>query len=239
MKKLSAIFIITTIIVTAISKLWVSEAKTNEIHHLNNYNDIIIACENFPVYSLNAETEDYGEVLLNSENDILEKLSGDSMLSHSEVNVLIVRAKDDFTQYSQSYTQTAIVKEVVSGNNSITNQEILIANYFGITKQENNQFIFWGTKGRNIMIPKNEYLIFCEKAEISDYETKPVYRILPTTFSCLNVSSDYSKIIDINNNVYKEYVGSEFLVNNEKTLNAVLKIKHDILDIYYPQNDNL
>lgn len=233
MKKIYISLVVITILVAFVSKMLIINNPSSNIYSACTYYQIVEASDSLPVYSLNVANEDYGDTLLSEKDNIIKKISGETILNHGEVNIMVVRTQNNYSQLLQSYTQNAIIKEIISGDEKLKGNEITVVSYYGVFPNDNNQFCFWGTRGRNIMIPDNDYLIFCEKVETSDYYSIPMYRILPTTFSCLNLNSDYSKIVDINNNYYKEYIGSEFFVNNKKTLDAVLEIKHEIIDSFY------
>lgn len=234
MKKLHIASILLILLTIAISKIYINKISSNSLSEVRTYQELIEISKGYPVYSFNVEDENYGDVMLQDVERIFEKLDGNSILTKSDMNILVVTVGEYFSQNGSTYMQTAIVNETVKCNESILGKEIFISFPFGVMESETKEdYIFWGTKGHNILIPDHKYLVFCEKNEVSDFLEKPTYRGLPMSFGYIDLTSDFSAIVDLNDNEYKNYIGSEFFVNNQKTLDSLLIIKNKIIEKYY------
>lgn len=165
-------------------------------------------------------------------DSLFRGLRGESNLSHGKtLNILIIEAHDEFKQFPDMYTQNATVKSVIQGDKSIVGSEITMAGYFGVREaNQKNNYVFMGTMDRNVLIPGNEYAVFCEKVEISEYLDRPAYRSIILTLTCFNLTSNYSKIIDPDNLSYSEYADSEFFAADEKTLEIINDVRKQIFE---------
>lgn len=233
MKKLYLICVVLTIVVTVTAKLLLSDNASHPVFKAVTYDEFVKASRDIPTYSLGMDGGNDVTYLLEDKDHIFQVLEGNTSLYDCEGIILVVEAENGFKQYIQSHTQNVTVKEVVKGDAGLNGKRIRMADSFGAFPDDNGLLVFSGINGRNIMIPGHRYLVFCEKTEISDYEDIPSYRLRPNLFASLDLSSDYSKIVDVNDYTYENYVGSEFCVNNQEILDVLLTIKHDILERYY------
>ena len=232
MKRLYLACLVLTIITAVSAKLLLADNPSHPVFAATTYDEFVNASLDIPVMSFGFDPESDAAYLLENEDQIFQFLDGHTGAFHSEVNILVVEAESGFRQYTASYTQDVTGKEVVKGDAGLNEKKIRIANHFGMVAEENLRPVFAPPQGRNIMIPGHRYLAFCEKTEIADYEDIPSYRMLPQ-LCCFDLSSDYSVVTDGKDCTYRTFVGSEFCVNYPKILDALLIIKHDILEKYY------
>jgi hypothetical protein len=100
--------------------------------------------------------------MLGLKETILTKLSSDSKFVHGEYNVFVLTVKDYFKLYPSSYVQKAEITKVITGNDSMTDEEIMLSQTYGLYETEGGTFVM-GTRGRNFLKPNHSYLVFCEK----------------------------------------------------------------------------
>ena len=216
------------IICTLISTLWTHPIKTSPVDNIKTYNDIVEYLADYSVKATKYESEE-------NLNDFIDKqlktLRGETILSHSEVNVFVVEVKNEFRYYTDMLSQNVNVTKVIKGDKSILNKDIDILSYLFFSNNEES-ISFKGTFSRNIMIPGKKYAVFCEKAETSDYYSIPKYRTIMTTFSCLALDKDTIGTVDNLNDHYSDCVENEFFVQDNQTQNIYNEIKHKILKEY-------
>ncbi len=184
---------------------------------------------------INAEMIKYssGEII---ESDMIKYLkstiSADCLSLHSPRQVIVVTPNERIKQYYGSFMQEVIVKDVIEGDYSIIDKKINIAAIGGFDITDGT-ITMLSSYGNNIMLPGNDYLVFCEITEISDYMEIPLYRAMPSMLSWLNLNSDYSKSIESDSDaLYSEYINSEFLGCTQDALNAALKAKLEVIKEY-------
>lgn len=91
----------------------------------------------------------------------------------------------------------------------------------------------------NVMEPNQEYLIFLEEKLESMNKNEVVYGVPGFIISPIFSYNDYDhKIISVSDGVsvpYKEVKDNEFFVSSEEALQALMNLKHDLLQLY-PRN---
>jgi hypothetical protein len=184
---------------------------------------------------INAEMIKYSSEKI-VESDMIEYLkstiSVDSLSLHSPRQVIVVAPTENIKQYYGSFMQEVIVKDVIEGDDSIIDKKIHIAAIGGLDIIDGT-ITMLSSYGNNIMLPGNDYLVFCEIAETSDYMEIPLYRAMPSMLSWLNLNSDYSKSIESDSDaLYSEYNDSEFLGCTQVALDATLKAKSEVINEY-------
>ncbi|MCR5540658.1 MAG: hypothetical protein K6F71_07560 [Ruminococcus sp.] len=217
------------IICTLISAVWAHSEKINPVNNIKTYQDMV---EFLGDYSVNATEIESDEEI----NDLIDKqiktFNGENILTHSDVNIFVVEVRNELRCYTDMFSQSANVKKVIKGDQSLINKDIDILSYLFFANNEENSMAsesFSGSFYRNLMIPGKRYAVFCEKSEISDYYSIPKYRTFMTTFSCLALETDSIGTVDTLNNHYINYIENEFLVQNLQTANSYNEIKHIIL----------
>lgn len=235
MKKRYAVSLLLVVLTVVISRVCVKQISPNPFGEVSTYQELVALAGDVPVYSFDLENENYGEEMLRDIDRIFEKLDGNTILTKSEPQILVVTAGSYFRQNGSTYQHTANIDRVIQGDTQHCNQEIFLSLPYGVMPgADKDTFMFWGTKGQNVLIFDHQYLVFCEKNEVSDYLDKPAYRGLPMSFGYLDLTSNESKLVDLNDNRCENYIGSEFFVNRQETLDALLTIKSKIIERYYP-----
>jgi hypothetical protein len=166
---------------------------------------------------------------------LLASVAEDSLLYHSKRQIFVVTPTEKIKDYLGSYEQTVTVKKVIEGDIKLENSEIRMACFGGLEIIDDEIFMA-GSYGNNIMLPENDYLIFCEKTEISEFMKKPLYRAIYGMASWLNLTSDYSKSIEYGETaMYRNYSNSEFIGSDQQILDYMILIKHEIINKYMKQ----
>ena len=121
------------IICTLISTLWTHPIKTSPVDNIKTYNDIVEYLADYSVKATKYESEE-------NLNDFIDKqlktLRGETILSHSEVNVFVVEVKNEFRYYTDMLSQNVNVTKVIKGDKSILNKDIDILSYLFFSNNE-------------------------------------------------------------------------------------------------------
>lgn len=137
--------------------------------------------------------------------------------------------KDYFKLYPSSYVQKAEITKVITGNDSMTDEEIMLSQTYGLYETEGGTFVM-GTRGRNLLKPNHSYLVFCEKCEISDYINTPAYRALFNTFSTIDLTE--KTVLAADGERYADFAECEFIIRNQNVADAVNEVKKHIISEY-------
>ena len=235
MKKILIISAIMLIASFAYSRYQISAAVDNGLKGISTYAEMQEVLSDYPVLSIEDlyvdETDDeaVAQSVLDSKETILTKLSADSMLVHGEYNVFVLTVKDHFRLYYNSYVQKAEVTEVITGNETMAGEEIMLAQTHGLYEGEDGTYVI-GTRGRNFLQPGHSYLVFCEKCEISDYMNTPAFRTLFNQFSIVDLTDEAMTAAD--GEKYSDFTDSEFFIRNQKVAEAVNEVKEYIISEY-------
>lgn len=173
------------------------------------------------------------EALENYTSENVEKLIDN--LDASPI-ILIVLPTNNIRQYETQCIQEVTVVKSIRGD-VLENEKIFITHSGGpgtysipraLPDPLFDDFI-------NLLHAPNKYLIFLEENPLNKY-TKDQYfeKIGDVSFSCLNISSDYSISIDkpIETLKLSDFGYSEYFTSNQNVLSRVLEIKHKILAQY-------
>lgn len=182
------------------------------------------------------------ETCFNAGNDLSENkehlfsfLEKDFMGFHSDRQILVVSPTKSMRQYYGGFTQLVTVEQVVEGDADLVGQKVdfYVIGGLVITGDSVSTRTYFS---KNIMLPENSYIVFCEKTEISDYRDIPLYRVPAGGLTYFNLNSDYSFVkSDGANQPYSLFKESEFCFVDQKTLDILLKFKKEIINKFYVQ----
>ncbi len=153
-----------------------------------------------------------------------------------EMTVMIVKPTDVIRQYDFTMTQEVEIVEVINGevregefveivsSGGVFDQSIL----GGYRKYNNERPVQYSFV--NLMFEDNYYLVFAEALDTNAYSETKRYREA-FTFSQWNLSSDYSKPIDVplETIAYNDYENSEFLCDTQETVDKLVAFKNEVL----------
>lgn len=157
-------------------------------------------------------------------------------LMAKQVTVMVVKPTNVIRQYNFTMTQEVEVIEVINGeveegdiveivsSGGVFDQAILK----GLRHYENDRPVQYSFV--NLMFEDNYYLVFAEALDTNAYSETKRYREA-FTFSQWNLSSDYSKPIDVplETIAYNDYENSEFLCDTQETVDKLVAFKNEVL----------
>ena len=174
-----------------------------------------------------------------TENDV-ELFIADCPLGYfekalKEKTVLIVKPTNKIHQYNFSMTQEMEIIEVLNGEEKEGNI-VEFVSIGGIYDQryafhhyDNDRPLHYGMI--NLLCPDSYYLVFADALETNTYTDVQRYRGAFTLFSTFNLSSDYSKPINVSieSIAYNDYEDSEFLCDTQETVDKLVEFKTEVL----------
>ena len=229
MKKIYIALMTVVAVCTAISAVWAHSVTDDPYSKVKTYNDLVKLIADVPVGTQRFEEDIDADKAFDKQLDIFH---GNTLLSHYDVNVFIAKVKEKLTCTNDMYVQQVYIEKVIGGDQELADHDAEIASYKSMKYSDDGQALFSGCSFRNLMLPGERYLIFCEKAETSDYYKTPKYRALMTPFSCLAVDSDNILPIEDEDTKYSDCVSREFLIKDQKTADVFMEIKHRIIKEY-------
>lgn len=152
-----------------------------------------------------------------------------------DTEVWIVQSNDKITQYDFSMLQEVKILQVLRGaaeENSIA----VVASSGGIYDQkyryhsyDNEAPVFFGMM--NVMLPKQEYLLFVKKMDASKYTDKQYYRVAFPLFSYFNLTEDYARALNASADSlrYSDVGNSEFLCDTQETVQKLMDFKQEVI----------
>lgn len=235
MKKTLIISVVMMIVTFVYSKYQLSTTTDHGLKSISTYTEMQEVLSDYATISIEdlfvseTDSDAIAQSMLNSKKTILTKFNSDSILVHGELNIFVVTVKDYFKLYPSSYVQKAEITKVITGNDSMTDEEIMLSQTYGLYETEDGTFVM-GTRGRNFLKPNHSYLVFCEKCEISDYIDTPAYRTLHNTFSTIDLTE--KTVLAADGERYADFAECEFLVRNQNVADAINEVKNYIISEY-------
>lgn len=203
------------------------------IFQIASIEDLKTLAADIPVKAVDKPEEALGTQIIENREMYLRGLTEESMFVHHTINVFVVEPDTTLEFYNQTYRQDCIVSKVIQGD-AVEGEIVSIYYNGGFLWGE--QAVYFGNYAKNVMLPGYHYLVFAEKMENQEYLESTAcsykYRCIYTLFNTLNIDSDFSYVLQEEEGYYKECMESEFFVYSEETLEALLEIKHEIMEMY-------
>ncbi len=228
--------VVFTLIISLICRSTYTNSGLGDINSVSEYLEYV---NKIPVNAIDApvNTENVEEQIRENRNYYITAVSQQGGYVHHDLKVLIVQVNDDSFLYQKinMLVQTAKVIKVLQGE-AIEGEYVDIYSMLGISFSNNGEVINYGVSSKNIMLPGNQYLVFCEEVEnmeeLADYEGNIYkYRQIYALYNQLNITRDMTSLLADTPN-QTDWHDVEFFVYNQETLNALLDIKHEILSQY-------
>ncbi len=230
-----------TFIISLICRTAVTDAGLRGIRTVEEY---LSYCSGVSVRAVDG-VDDNGETadnLLSDKDYFKTSVSSQGAYVHHDLQVFVVEMEDkeieeEETAFQRGSTiaQSVRVIKVLQGD-SIEGEYIELYSMFGLSISEDGSVINMGSCWKNIMLPGNQYLVFCEAMEnmeeLEDYCGAALkYRTVYSLFNQLNITKDMTLLLN-EDGTCDNWKEIEFFAYNQTTLDALLEIKHEILDAY-------
>lgn len=225
MKKWGVLLLGLTVCTALIGLIGKSSFKDRGILSVSSIEDIKSINPNINQIFTEADVELF---IADYEEGRYENLSDDT-------EVWIVQSNDKITQYDFSMLQEVKILQVLKGTaeeNSIAE----VVSSGGIYDQkyryhsyDNEAPVFFGMM--NVMLPKQEYLLFVKKMDVSKYTDKQYYRTAFPLFSYFNLTEDYAVALNASADTlrYNDVGNSEFLCDTQETVRKLMDFKQKVI----------
>lgn len=126
--------------------------------------------------------------------------------------------------------QEVVVEEVIYGDD-IEGQTFYIINQGGRIETTDSGVELM-TYALNLMQPDNEYLLFCDYCEISDYSDELYYMHFPSFFYFSLDEEDAVAVVYEEGRLYRDYPECDFFVESEVAAEAAVEFKEQIVQYF-------
>ena len=160
----------------------------------------------------------------------------DDIVGQSDA-VLVVEPAGDISQYSSSFSQDLIVKEVVFCNNPdvTVSSEIRIFRAWGML-YENGVINYTDANNMNILYPGNEYLVFLTEWPIQEFSDFLGFYFAEFSVPAINLdrSGAYALCPSYDFNQCQDVL---YLSSSEKLTEMYVQMEERLLSLYYNRVD--
>ncbi|MCR5742849.1 MAG: hypothetical protein K6F92_03850 [Lachnospiraceae bacterium] len=239
MSIICAAMVVSTIVICLCCRLTVKDAGISDIRDIGGYLEY---CSGVPIKAIDRKAVSMAEFILSNKDKYKTGVSSEGLYVHHDLQVFVVEKVDmtnanDETifQLPGEVAQDVKVVKVLQGDN-IEGEYINLYGIGGILIQYDNSIVNMGVNWKNVMLPGNQYLVFCECVEnmqelenCCGYPLK--YRLIYSLFNQLNITRDMTQLLN-EDGTCSDWSNIEFFTYNSDTLDALLEIKREILKEY-------
>jgi hypothetical protein len=236
---ISLAVVVLTVILGLIMKTTITDAGIYDIHMVNDY---LEACKTFQTIGIDSVQKDAGEDIESQRDYYLKSVTEDGAYVHYDLQVFVVEALDtgipeENMLFNRGSCMSQYVKVVkVLQGDDIEGQYIDIYAMQGIISTSDDRIVNTGAHHKNAMLPGNQYLVFCEPMEnMKELSTAGgcdlKYREIYSLFGRLCISQDFTALLQ-ESPEDTDWKNVEFFAYHQETLDALLEIKHEILERY-------
>lgn len=152
-------------------------------------------------------------------------------------NVMLVKPTGKIKCQYWSIQQELEVKKVLKGEGPEGGNAIYIHQGTRVDTDLKMGRISLKSYGVNLMQPEKEYLLFCDRADMSDYADEEYYVSNSLSVCYFTLDDDYVGGVNSTEVRYADLAGCEFFVDSEEAASAVAKFKKAIME-YFVTGDN-